>query len=338
MYGLIPLLAGSVVLAYGAGIRWLVTSAASDTLESARWKRALRKVHWARVLTWNWSAGLGAIANSETLAHQGLGETMASVLAARRALSSMTSPNPWVVNAAVNALINGGLYREALALDLHVPLDIDASVNAGARDAWALVRINLAESEYNLGWWTEAWNRLATLDDEAITSPLTRTALWFQRSWIAAHTARGNEALRLCERANHRHLPRTFWPEAYYTRAAALLALSRLDEAEREAEVGFQLSMRASSERNGHYLLGRILASAGRPEVALTHFDAGARHIYRGQGGDGLLVWGDSLAGLGRAPEARAAWSMAVERDPQSASAGTARGRLTLVASGAEGG
>jgi hypothetical protein len=49
---------------------------------------------------------------------------------------------------------------------------------------------------------------------------------------------------------------------------------------------------------------------------------------YRGQGGDGLLFWGDVLTRLERFAEARQAYALAVERDSQSESAQIAAGRL----------
>ena len=52
-------------------------------------------------------------------------------------------------------------------------------------------------------------------------------------------------------------------------------------------------------------------------------------HRYRYQGGEGLLLWGDALARLGRLDEARAAWALVGERDPESESAVTATARLT---------
>lgn len=48
----------------------------------------------------------------------------------------------------------------------------------------------------------------------------------------------------------------------------------------------------------------------------------------RGQGGDGLLAWGDTLATLGRAEQAAAAWRLVIERDPESYAAALARERL----------
>jgi hypothetical protein len=61
----------------------------------------------------------------------------------------------------------------------------------------------------------------------------------------------------------------------------------------------------------------------------LEDFEAGATAEYRGQGGDGLLAWGDLLHSLGRTAEALTAWRLAVERDPESESARLAATRLS---------
>ncbi|HYO72938.1 MAG TPA: tetratricopeptide repeat protein, partial [Archangium sp.] len=84
--------------------------------------------------------------------------------------------------------------------------------------------------------------------------------------------------------------------------------------------------------RNGLLLLGRIALAAGRLEEALRFFEAGATHPYKGQGGDGLLAWGDCLAKLGRQEEARKTWQLVLDRDAQSGAASEAASRLGLHA------
>ena len=46
----------------------------------------------------------------------------------------------------------------------------------------ALIQINLAESDYNLGRWEQAEERLAPLDGEARKLPLTRAGLQLPNS------------------------------------------------------------------------------------------------------------------------------------------------------------
>ncbi|MFL5352999.1 tetratricopeptide repeat protein [Archangium sp.] len=131
---------------------------------------------------------------------------------------------------------------------------------------------------------------------------------------------------------DRQYLPPVYWSELAFTRAAALLALARYGEAEAATREGLTSACRASSTRNGLFMLGRIALSAGQVEEAARHFEAGALHPYRGQGGDGLLAWGDCLERLGQRERARESWRLVGERDPQSEAARKAASRLGEMA------
>ena len=60
-------------------------------------------------------------------------------------------------------------------------------------------------------------------------------------------------------------------------------------------------------------------------------FRAAAENPYRGQGGESLLAWGDVLSRLGRCEEARHAYALARDRDPQSESAALAQARSQIL-------
>lgn len=77
------------------------------------------------------------------------------------------------------------------------------------------------------------------------------------------------------------------------------------------------------------FLRARLLALMGRDDEAIEACRRAAEHPFKTQSGDGLLLWGDLLSKRGRIEEARAAWSLARERDPESASAGQASQRLS---------
>jgi tetratricopeptide (TPR) repeat protein len=226
------------------------------------------------------------------------------------------------LNAAVDGRIARGDYRGALELPLaFVAEDADTMSEL-------LVEINLAEAEYNLGRWCDAWDRLRQLDPLAAAFPMVRAGLSQQRAWIAAHTGRSEDALRHWRRAELDDLPRRYHAEHFFTGAAAQIAAGDLDAAQRCAQAGARAAERPSSRRNALTICGRVAAAMQDWIEAERLFRAAALHAYRGQGGDALLFWGDMLSRLGRSEDARQAYTLATERDPQSESAELARVRI----------
>jgi tetratricopeptide (TPR) repeat protein len=238
------------------------------------------------------------------------------------------SGKPWVLNAAVDRLIAAGSYLEALALParfaLRGPPDTASAL---------LVQINLAEAEYNLGRWSAAWDRLRGLDPLAAMFPIARAGLAQQRAWIAAHTGRPDEALHQWQRAELIDLPRPYHAEHFFTGVVALIGTGNLNVAESCARAGEEAAIRPSSRRNALFILARVAAAMEdwlRTEALCS---AAANHAYRAAGGDGLLLWGDALARLGRPAEAREAYALAMERDRQGESAKFAAERLSAIGS-----
>jgi tetratricopeptide (TPR) repeat protein len=231
-----------------------------------------------------------------------------------------------LVNGLIESQITGGWYREALA-EAPPATSAPASLNGNL----TLIQINLAEAEYNLGRWHAAWERLRDLDDDAVCFPITESGLALQRAWIAAHTDRGVEALAFWEGADISGLPDQYRAEHDFTHAAVLLALGRPADAKAAAERGAARAQRVSSHRNALYLRARVEAALGDWASSEALCREGAGHPFRTQGGDGLLLWGEALSRLGRLDEARQAWALAVERDPQSESAAQAAVRLETL-------
>ena len=261
-----------------------------------------------------------------------LGETEAAVAGARRlAVHAKADGCVDCANCVVNLFINAGLYLEALAIEKGWQGPSEPQT-PHAEQEWALVRFNLVEAVYNLGGWEAALARLNALEEVARRHPFLWNFFPVQRAWILAHTGRGTEALDALRQVDWRGVPPEYRSEVCFTRAAALLALRRYDEAHQEASAGLKLALRASSTRNGLFLLGRIAHAAGRREEALRFFEAGARHPYKGQGGDALLAWGDCLDELGRHEEAREAWRLVLDRDKQSGAAWEATSRRARTA------
>ena len=240
-------------------------------------------------------------------------------------MAAMTpsSGRPWVLNQAVDNLNAAGSYAEALALPERFTVH-------GSRDSSSelLVQINLAESEYNLGRWSAAWDRLRGLDPLAAAFPITRAGLAQQRAWIAAHTGRPDEALHHWHRAELHDLPRHYHAEHFFTGAVSLISSGNLDDARRCALAGAEAAIRHSSKRNALFIRARVAAAMIDWPRAESLCRAAAAYAYRAQGGDGLLLWGDLLLRLERPIEARQAYGLAIERDRQSQSARVAAERL----------
>ena len=239
----------------------------------------------------------------------------------------MSSGRTRELNSAIDGLVALGRYAEALALPARFEL-------RGSRDTESeqLVQINLAEAEYNLGRWDAAWQRLRNLDPLAAAFPIARAGLSQQRAWIAAHAGRAQDALHHWNRADLRDLPRAYHAEHHFTGAVALLATGDLPAARARALAGADAAIRPSSRRNALFIRARVAAAMDDLEHAESLCRAAAAHSWRGQGGDGLLLWGDVLARLRRLAEARRAWALAAERDPQSESAREARVRASSPA------
>lgn len=314
-------------------LRTVAARAIDECYEHAEWHRALAWI--ARASRWR-LVPRAELLDARALALQALGDVDGAVACARAYLAHPAAGSPLHrANTAVDVLVFAGRYGEALAVTATWDDARWRELAAGHPPIFVILRANLAEALYNLGRWDEALALLADLDVAART-PLTAAILALQRAWILAHRGDGAAALRLVDGIDRVALPVAWRAEAHYTRASALLALDRVADAAVEAEAGLAAARRASSQRNGWFLLARAAARAGDLAHACALFERGARHFYRRQGGDSLVLWGDVLAAQGRGAEARTAWSLAIERDPESAAAAIARDRTLTSPPSAE--
>lgn len=248
------------------------------------------------------------------------GENERSVAMANQLFAQNSSLH--IANACANAFINGGQYLQALSVGgRHEMLRRKTDLSA-----WTLLHTNLAEAEYNLGRWDDALARLNRIMTEpGDRAPVVATGERLQRAWILAHFGRCSEARDSFRLAKENSLPPIFRAEYHYTCAHLALAEGQPDVALEAINAGLTLAKRASSRRNGIFLRARALVAGGDVAAALEDFERAAADTYRAQGGDGLLAWGDLLHSLGRSAEARAAWQLTLERDPQSNAAHLAK-------------
>ena len=226
------------------------------------------------------------------------------------------------LNTAICSLISAGAYQAALRIRLPRELEQQPLDGLGL----VLCHINLAEAEYNLGRWDEAEARLCGLDLACGLANITRAGLLQQRAWIAAHQGEAKKALDLCDRVEVNWLPKGFHAEYHFTRAVALIGAGRLLDAQAAARSGHLAARRLPSQRNSLFILARVAAANGDWVSAERHCRAAAEHRFRSQGGDGLVLWAESLDKLGRPLEAAAARQLVLERDPESEAAQTLAG------------
>jgi tetratricopeptide (TPR) repeat protein len=237
----------------------------------------------------------------------------------------------WFVNRIVEASVTAGRYAEALAVTARWS---DAAQARGAHldpDSWALVEINLAEAEYCAGRIDAARQRMDRLQrqieeksgpfDGNPVSAIVVNGTATQRAWIAALHGEPCQSLRLLDGVDPQGIPEEYRSEIHYTRAFALSGTGDHQAAEKAAREGAALATRASSVRNGIFLLGTLACAREDFQTAVGYFEVGAGHSYRAQGGDALLSWSRALRRLGRAEQAEQVAQLVLERDPQSAAA-----------------
>lgn len=304
-----------LVLAFAPGIASVVVGAAGTR------RRSPRLLAIARVLA--------QLAPSWTVAWRGVVDVLALADVAR--VESLLARHEGAthahgVNFLVNANIWRGRYRAAVRAGLRArarkELDLD----------WALVLLNVAEALYNLGRWTRAAQlveALARRDLPWSTAAWLKVGLDAQRAWIAQHLGDVARAEALMSSIVPDEMVIGYRAEVHFTRAAVALAARDAGRARLALDDARRVLVRESSRRNLLFLDARLAVLEGDDERAIALCREASEHAYRGQGGDGLLLWGDLLAKRGDMAGAQAAWRLVLERDPESEAASVARGRLT---------
>lgn len=315
---LLPLILGVLLIAsvlVALLLRFALLAAASLCTKHGAWRLSRALGRTARFVFGS-AIGESLAFDWEMSALRQAGKVDEAADLARKRVAEKGLP-AWSRNVAIDLLISAGAYSAALGAEP------SPSMPTNARDALALalIQINLAEAEYNLGRWDEAEARLRPLDLACWCYPIARTGLLQQRAWIAAHRGRGVEALELCASADPRGLPSRYRAEYHFTRAGALLAAGRVDDAETALDRGAKLARRISSKRNVLFLRARLAGTRGDWDSAERLCREAVQHRFRRQGGAGILLWAEALKQLGRPAEADAALRLVVQRDPESEAA-----------------
>jgi tetratricopeptide (TPR) repeat protein len=133
------------------------------------------------------------------------------------------------------------------------------------------------------------------------------------------------------ERVRPSHIAPAYAAEAKLTLTLVLLNLGRLEDAKRAIRACRRLMMRASTERNLLLHEARWFVLQGRLDDARKTFVAARDHRWDRQGGSGFLALGDAFRDASQHDLARECWTLSADRDPESASARTARDRLSVA-------
>lgn len=234
----------------------------------------------------------------------------------------------WHLNAVICACVSLGRYREAL----HYAKTKRAQPNVLTDQAYMLIDINAAEAMANLGQFDEALSSLKpTLELLALVPRigLFVAGIAAHQAWVLWCLQRSDEALTKLDASEEeiRNLG-DYQAEYHSTMALVLIGLHRLEDAEQALQRAEKVCVRVSSQRTLLVTRARLLNARGELENAELHYRRAAEHLYEFQNADGRLEWGELLMRLNRAAEARAAWQLALTRDPESHWASLARTRL----------
>jgi tetratricopeptide (TPR) repeat protein len=225
----------------------------------------------------------------------------------------------------IDVWVNAGQYRRAVLAPRRSRWRTRAR---GAREVFGIAQVNRAEALHNLGRDRLALALLRRQRARLKASRIGKNGALALEAWIRAQLGQTERARRAIERLDPRPLSPYYAAEIHFTRALVELSGGKHDLAFEEATAGLAGAVRASSERNGHFLIGRIEAARGNTEEALKHYERGRMHRYRAQGGGSLLELAQLYERLGQPQGARDAYGLLLERDPESAAALVGRKRL----------
>ncbi len=232
---------------------------------------------------------------------------------------------PWsLVNTATDLYVNAGRYREALRIPTRWSKVARTAGRKRDELAFALTRINQAEALHNLGDDERALDRLAAVERLVHGSPYALSGLHCLRAWVLVHRGKLRRAREELGKVQLKTL-KDYEAEVLFTWAALERESGNLERALEQAELGRAHAGRASSQRNGKFMVASILALMKLDERALAMFRAAVDCSYTAQAGDGLLRFGSFLERKRDFEAARRVYRLVLERDRESIAATRAR-------------
>ena len=254
--------------------------------------------------------------------------TSSAIAELERAIDAMPNQLTQALRSAslADIWVNAGCYHSAI---LAPRLFGWRALRRRYPDVFGIAHINRAEALHNVGRNDLALKLLARAPRVSAIAKNGGLAL---EAWILADIGRASAAKELFNRIDPRPLSPYYASEMCFTRALIALTSGDYESALIAASDGLARVVRASSERNGLFLLGRIEALRGNLEQAIAHYERGRWHRYRGQSARGLFELGQLYEQQNLPQVAHAAYAQAIEEDAESAAAARCRARLDRLA------
>jgi tetratricopeptide (TPR) repeat protein len=223
-----------------------------------------------------------------------------------------------LVNIAIDVFVTAGLYSEALRVQQGRSTEDLARAHAKDHYSFALATINQAEAMHNLGRSDDALALLESVREESKQFDFTRSGWACLQAWILIHLGRLGDARLVLGEYDLSGIRAYYAAEISYTQAALERESGNLELALEHAHRGLVDAARASSVRNGLFMVADIAARLGNMALAHTKFREAVDHPYEAQSADGLIRWARQLALHGEGDEARRIVQLAARRDPES--------------------
>jgi tetratricopeptide (TPR) repeat protein len=221
-------------------------------------------------------------------------------------------------NVAIDIFVNAGLYSEALRVEDEWPRSLIEVARRKGRVDFAVARINRAEALANLGRTDDALATLDSVQEDAAKSTFANAGWWCLRAWVLIQVGKLEDARRALREVNSAAIGHLYAAEVLYTAAALERSAGNLQAAFEHANHGLDLAVRASSVRNGLFMVADIAGRLGDAGLAAAKFREAMDHPYKAQSADGLMRWAELLLRLGARDEAARIRGLAVLQDPES--------------------
>ena len=295
----------------------------------------LRRLGLSAALDFVWGVRVNL---TRALRYDRQGRMSEALDASRHALAGLpVATCPWhVLNVIVGIMISAGRYREALAARRRWPRVVRDKPEPATEYGQALTCLSLVEALYNLGKLAAAKRLLSRIESACRRHALSRNCHVLQHARLLTLEGRASEALEAVKHVVASELSSANRSELHFTRAAALRDIGAFEDADAEVRLGMVSGERASSQRNGIFLLGTIARARGDLASAVRELERGMAHRYRGQGGDSMLQLAGCYEKLGQLELTARTYGLLLRRDPESGAAKGVRLRLKKRARKAE--